>query len=78
MTHAELNREWQLERANLIAHLAACRRMLATCQGMLSANRMLAKAGVCGFTDVEKRLLESIEAYEKVGMFETLPEEIAR
>ena len=34
MTHKELTREWQLERANLIAHLSYARTLLAGCEGV--------------------------------------------
>lgn len=78
MTHTELTRELQLERANLIAHISACRRMLGAAQGMLQANKMIhAKFGT-GFTPFEDELLGRIDTYLQVGMFDQLPEGIAQ
>lgn len=78
MTHAELTRDWQLERANLIDQLSAARRILAMTQGMLQANQLLAAKGYGEMTPVETKILARIMAYMAVGMFDQLPEGIER
>lgn len=75
MTHQQLTREMQLERANMIAHLTACRVMLATAQGIIEADKAIdAAIGTSHHTPTADKLLDTINAYMKLGMFDELPE----
>lgn len=71
-------RQFQLERANLIDHLSAARRILGATQGFLQADKLMAAVGLVQFTPAQQELLDRITAYLNVGMFDELPQEIAR
>ena len=74
MTHKELTREWQLERANLIAHLSYARTLLAGCEGALRADKICDKVlGTKNMTSTDAKQLDRITTYLAIGMFETLP-----
>ena len=74
------HRQLQTERANLIAHLSAARRILSYAGALLTVDRMLNKAmpSAIPFTPAQQEALDRIDAYLKVDMFAELPEEIAR
>ena len=71
-------RQFQIERANLIDHLSAARRILGATQGFLMADKSMATIGIVPFTPAQQELLDRITAYLNVGMFDELPQEIAR
>jgi uncharacterized protein (DUF2342 family) len=72
MCTKEDTRQLQLERANLIEHLSKARALLANASTHMLIDN-LQDASPSRLADRER-----IEAYLKIGMFDELPQEIAR
>ena len=73
MCTKEDTRQLQLERANLIENLSAARLILAAVEGHFVAEKILLRPSAA-----RDNLLDRIRTYLKVGMFDELPQEIAR